>query len=66
MNSFISGFHPFANICLCSVKFKNIQFIGIKKNSLAYCFVMTLSLLDDMKQVTCFVPAQQEIMRNYK
>ncbi len=30
INSFISVFHPFVNICLNSDKFKNIQFIIIQ------------------------------------
>jgi hypothetical protein len=30
MNSSISGFHPFANICLYSIKFDTIQYIGIQ------------------------------------
>jgi len=29
-NSFISVFHPFANICLYVVKFETIWFVGIQ------------------------------------
>ncbi len=30
LNSLISVFHPFANICLYSIKFETIRFIGIQ------------------------------------
>jgi hypothetical protein len=36
MNSSISVVHPFANICLYSVKFETIQFIGIQIQLVRY------------------------------